>query len=791
MSLLPSSLSAQKEPPTIADIAPQVDDITSMWWKDGFPTRVTGAPWLRRVQTGTYAFELNTETLAITHLGPLPTDYPIGSQDVWKELTPATLDLQINVDGENYHCQSGGKWTRLTGPRLIESGRYVQRADVTDLTFVSKDGTILAFDTRFETIAWPDRLGLIFHARPHQNKKPLIDGKTVSLKIAIQQGNKRWLKSETLKNNTDNPLNQWSQVYLNLDPQNSTQVPPHCPLKVEARSAAGESHSVTYDSPLIRHRINLDPPIPKRPRKSNDAVERVTLTLTNPTDTPQTARLCFEKTSAGFEAFEGSPITGVSAILCDKQGNPCGIPIQLSKNWHHSPEKPVYSGTWLHASTLLRLPPDSTTELQLVIVCGHWGGLPAASHAQLSLIGWGSNQLWEQSALGAWGESICYEPDQAQAGTTITDVRPLMVTSDRKRLWKWTANVGGADFYRLFDKEENRVPPHTMKAIYHRTGPCLTEVTYQGLLGTGIKHETTVSIARTDDLVRATYQLSMQVTEDTDFSRLVLFQVGADTYNTTREKKFAVGSNLNLSQEWSATWGDNVYQSSPIQLLGSNPWVSFHEGEKIGQEDKGPGANRGFVIRKWKAQLGGKKAQPWVRERGIGRNNRESSIIDLLPPPEVTSLKSGDYLEATIEHLVIPQSPEVYYGPNKELRAALTQYADTWRMVSREAKGNSRDLKVEKGTLLGKFPDIRIASDNNQACFNLTNGLGFVPITFTNLSSHKGYQILIDSEIWQQTANKNDYWQSDYHPKTKTWSQTYNIPFPSGKTTQVKFRPAE
>ena len=757
-----------------------------MWWRDGFPTRVANAPWLRRVQTGHYAFELHTETLAITHLSPL-----INGQAPWKNLAPAKLVLEFTVDGKVYRCQSGGKWTRQSGPRLIESGRYVQRADVTDLTFVSKEGSTLPFEALFETIAWPSQLGLILHAKPKSDQAAPLPWKTLSLKIVLQQDGKRWQQSKTFKNNPEDPISEWDQVSLTLEPKTGSKVPPKSAITVAAKSASDEAYRVSYEAPLIRHRINLDPIRRKRPTKSNDALERVSLTLTNPTDTSQPARLCFEKTGFGFEAFLGSPITGVSAILCDEQGNPSGFPVQLSKNWHKSEENPVYSGTWFHGSTLVHLPPNSVTKLQLIIVCGHWGGLPAASHAQLSLIGWGSNQLWEQSALGSWGESICYEPDQAQAQTIITDVRPMMVTDDPERLWKWTANVGGGDFYRLFDKEGNRVPPRSMKATHHRTGPCLTEVTYHGALGSGIEHSTTVSLARTNDLVRATYRLQMKVSKDTDFSRLVLFQVGSDTYNTTREKKFAAGNNKTLLKEWSATWGDNEYRTPPLKLVGSNPWVSLHEGTIIGQEGKEPGANRGFVIREWKAKLGGKAARPWIRERGIERHKRESSIIDLLPPPEVTSLQPGDYLEATIEHLVIPKAKKDYYGPNKELQEALAQSGNTWQMVAREAKENSRKLKIEKGTLKQRFPDVRIASENNQAAFTLSQGLAFVPVTFTNLTSYKGYQLKIDGKVWQQTANKNDYWQSDYDPKTKTWSQTYNLPFAPKATTRIEFGPAD
>ena len=760
-----------------------------MWWKDGFPTRVTDAPWLRRIRTGSYVFELDTEALAITQLAPVSPETPPDSQDPWKSPTPAKLNLQITLDGEKYQCQGGAKWTRSSGPRLIESGPYVQRADITDLSFVSQKGQALPFDTQFETVAWPDRLGLTLHAKLKTSQGSSPKWKSIALKISLRQGKQRWQETKTFTNNPKDPKEQWKGVSLTLDPQKNTKVSPSSPLSVEATSESGDAYRVDYDASLIRHRINLDPKTRVRTKKSNDALERISLTLGNPTSTPQTARLCFEKTGAGLRAFEGSPITGVSAILCDSQGNPSGIPVQISKNWHSSPEKPLYSGSWLHASTLLHLPPESVTKLQLVIVCGHWGGLPAASHAQLSLIGWGSNQLWEQSAIGSWGESVCYEPDQAQAGAAITDVRPLMLSYDSNKLWKWTGNVGGGDFYRLFDKDGKRVPPRSMQSIHHRTGPCLTEVTYQGLLGTEIEHRTTVSISRTDDLVRATYQLRMAVNEDTDFSRLAFFQVGSDTYNTTREKQFAVGNNDTLAKEWSASWGDNAYQTPPIELVGSHPWVSLHQGEKIRQEEKGPGANRGFIIREWKAKLGGKAAQPWIRERGIILHRRDSSIIDLVPPPGVTSLQAGDYVEATIEHLVIPDTDQLYYGPNEEFSNALSQSANTWRMVAREAKENAREINVEKGALLGKFPDVRIASENDEVAFTLANGLGFVPVTFTNLSSYRNFQVRINGEVLQQ-SNRKDFWQTDYDPQTKTWSQTYNLPFPSGETTKVQFGPA-
>ena len=219
-----------------------------------------------------------------------------------------------------------------------------------------------------------------------------------------------------------------------------------------------------------------------------------------------------------------------------------------------------------------------TIELELTLAYGHWGGVAAASHAQLCLIGWGSNQLWDQSALGAWGESICYEPDQVQANCTITDVRPAMVRSDGKEeRWGWTSNVGGGDFFRLFDPAGNRVAHAAMRTTYHRQGPCLTEVTYAGRIGAGITHATTVSLARTDDIVRGVYRLRLDVNKATDFSRFVIFQIGADTYNSTRERKMALGNESGLVKEWDTQWGGNTYRTAPMECTGRIPWASLHE----------------------------------------------------------------------------------------------------------------------------------------------------------------------------------------------------------------------
>ena len=571
-------------------------------------------------------------------------------------------------------------------------------------------------------------------------------------------------------------------VTLSIDPVAMAAIGDANPVVVHAGD-----RPVSYEPALGCLRINLDGIEPLR-SGTNDAMERVRFAVKNLSDEHQVARLMFEKTARGIRQRIGSPITGLSAILRDSEGNPTGIPVQLSKNWHHHPEAGAYSGQWFHGMTQLRLPPRGEVELELVIVYGHWGGVAAASHAQLSLVGWGANQRWDESALGSWGESICYEPDQIQGKCTITDVRPLMVTPmSGSGQWSWTNNVGGGDFFLMFAKDGQRVAHSSMRASYHKHGPCLTEVTYSGRLGRGIVHSETVSLGRSDDIVRGIYRLRMDVREETEFSRFVLFQVGADTYNPTREAKLAIGNEQGVIKEWESQAGGDIYRTAPLECAGQIPWWSLHEGRPIREgEKKGAWANRGIVIRSWKARLGGKEAAPWVAERG----SRNTSTLDLLPPPGTARLLPGDYVEAVIEYLVVPQSAADYYGPNQQLRAALAEHGNTWTMIQREAVRNHRRVEMGEGNLVRVHPDVRVVcAENGSAGFTLTGGIGYVPVTFTGLGAASGFQLSVDGVVVDQGVHGNDFWQTDYDPDKMSWSQTFNVPITGAKPHTIRLEP--
>jgi hypothetical protein len=993
-----------------------------MWWRDGFPARVAGAPWQLCIQAGSGAIVLDTTTGQIVHLGRVPAvGYAAAARvdnAAIDRLPPAELSLTIDSGGKTYRCTSVAPWDGILGPRIVESGRFLQRADLNGLVFTADDGDRLAADARLEVTGWPDRLALSLAAKPalapiptgeasfgrlgggfgldgtnhlevphtpatdpeaftlelwvympadydqatdhvpwlvcrnrheqadgnygititdgvpraHINigggrdsmaeliadgRRPLrseawnhvaisYDGQVFRLfvdgeprgergigrprtrsapavperpgpgglafgrrqdahadgyhfagaideirlydrALALDEIRRRFREPEaaladarpvfeqgfrsdgtplatrppvvwnnaalgirlaahgrTRSERRDLPAQPdgWHDVSIAFDPA-TTAPPDDSPLVVEAFALPDDTPLAVADDPIRGWwQIDLDrapliPPPPGRARASvpvdprNDSLERVRVRLTNPTESEAVARLLFSKTQAGLEQRLGAPITGISAVLRDHDGHPTGIPVQLSKNWHTRPDGAPYAGIWFHGFSQVRLPPRATADLELTLAYGHWGGIAAASHAQLSLAGWGSNQLWDEAAVGSWGETICFEPDQVQGECAIYDVRPLMVRSRaHDQPWFWTHNVGGGDFFRLFDAAGMRVPPARMKTAYERQGPCLTEVTYAGRIGPGIEHVETVSLARTDDVVRAVYRVRMDVREAVEFSRFVIFQIGADTYSYTGERTMAVGDETGLNREWQTQWGDDAYRMEPVECAGRVPWVSLHDAVPRGEDgEPGAWANRGIVIREWRARLGGAEARPWCAERGVVARGQPTSTIDIVPPPGVARLVPGDFVEAVIEHLVVPMTAADYYGPNEPLRAALTEMGNTWRMIHREATGNDRRVQATTGRLVRVQPDIRFEAVEGIAEFTVQGGLGAVPITVTGLRGHRGASVTIDGARLDQSVHGNDFWQTDHDPQSGTWSQTFTLPLTPDGPHSIRIEP--
>ena len=180
---------------------------------------------------------------------------------------------------------------------------------------------------------------------------------------------------------------------------------------------------------------------------------------------------------------------------------------------------------------------------------------------------------------------------------------------------------------------------------------------------------------------------------------------------------------------------------------------------------------------------------PYIAERGLTRGRQDSSTLDLLLPKEVKRLEPGDFIEATIEHVTIPQFAKDYYGPNVSLREALSKNENTWKMVHREAVGNARKVEVKTGKLRHRFPDVRIAAEDDVAEFIISGGLGYVPLTITGLSGPRHFSLTVDGKKLDQSVHGKDFWQTDFDPVSQTWSQTYNVPFSSQAPKNIRISP--
>ena len=797
-----------------------VSDYSYMWWANGLRDEAK----VFNIQTNRYAMSFDYGRMQLTHLIPL-AKAPTQSKAL--VTSNKTVFGKSNIALEcMFHA--GGRQFRIAAPKrvdpancqLIESGRFFQRRYLTALTW---DKGAPKAKSGLEIAAWPDRLLLLLRVKPEVN----IAGGALEMTLSFKQADLKLSggKVFALSGPGDSgiavfpvdeaatgrgahgrtcafrlqvgnwPAGKEKQLGIVLYPtaRGFSTLLEHVASDERTpmiKVTAVQSHpvkadlKVAYDAGQGWHYVALrnDRGDGQRsPAGANNRIERVALTLTNPANRPRVVRLCFGKANT-------IGITGISAVIGDTRGDPTGLGVQISKNWHT--KKPGrYKGPWYRGLTMLTVPPRTTLEIEYVSVGAHFGGVPAASHAQLCLVGWGSNQLWDEAAIGAWGESICFEPDQGQRGGAVLDTRPLMVHAmgDRpKRKWGWTHNVGGADFLVYYDPAGRKQHNSRMKTLYRRNCPVLTEVTYAGRThDRNIDLQYTASLYRTDDITRGVYRFNYDVRRPTPFKRLVLFQCGGDDYSYTGERKFARGSETGLAAEWDTSWGGGSYKTKPVELSGRVPWVSMHQAVRR-SKDQGAWANRGIVIRSWAAKLGGKPARPWAVERGAKVRGRDTSLIDIVPPPGVTKLLGGDYVRAVVEHVVVPQYARDYYGPNENLRAALARHADTWRMIHREAVGNDLAVTVALGKLVRTRPTMIQARDN-RAGFTVTGGLGYVPITISGLTDYRAPKLEISAgDKWRSTG----FHQCDYNAESRTWEITYSIPLdsPGDARTTRSFR---
>lgn len=504
-----------------------------------------------------------------------------------------------------------------------------------------------------------------------------------------------------------------------------------------------------------------------------------------------------------LEMLGTASITGLVPMLCELDGTPTGIPVQLSKNWHHT-VLPDY----LRAYTLLPAAPGKTSYL-LRVVYGFYGSLPSASNSQLSLVGWGdtTNGRWEQLAIGSSGETICFNPEFSASTSAITDVRSLFtrIGKDGKK-WQWSEAGWGGDWLSVNGPTGKKLMLARTKTSYLSHGPCLPETVYQGSYGANgeVELKAKVSTPRTADHAKTFIRLRYDFRTELPTKDSWLFRLGQGKVFCP---KIAIGNRDGLIQELDAPKGLKVTELAigHYALIGPKPWWVGFPGSKV--HDK-PSGSRGFVVRSYRANFGGKTYDSPTLSLPVGELGAEGRChVDaiLVPPAGIEKYQAGDSVEMDIEIDVIPAEVDDYYGPNEAFRKHIAENPGSWKTFHRLAVANDLQVEVQGGSVLRNFP-IVVKADPGASMVRLKiqGGAGAVPVRFEGLDTAKGWQLgrvvsgdgMLDeylpkltqlapslaarlepkTERLDQAAYGNDFWETSFDPDSKTYALTYNLP---------------
>jgi hypothetical protein len=514
--------------------------------------------------------------------------------------------------------------------------------------------------------------------------------------------------------------------------------------------------------------------------------EAFEVNLENPSDSPQTVRLLMARDTP----FRG--VVGMVPMVLDRDGNPTGVPAQISKNWHAKAEsRTLYDGQWFHGPLFLTLPAGARTEFRYQIVYGDWNGLPPVSVAQLCLIGWGGNGLWLQVAIGSFGEHICYET--SGIACVIQDLRPHLTwgMGGEGKEWGWTGNVGGGDFLRLTRPDGRVLIKSDSRVDLRRYGPWISQADVRTVYGDReIEAEFSLVTTSTEGIARHAHRLRARVLRETPVSDAAFYQLGSMQYAICHETE-------------QVAWGDadGLRRRQPVRsstrrpvgfdLEGPSPWVSFTGSvARLSGEPQPYPADRAVVIRHWRARLGGQDMPvPRARLRDYGQRQDPHLVFGLVPPDDCSALLPGDFVELDLELLVLPREPEHYYGPDARVAGLLAAHAGTWELAYREGlAGVHRVEGVSGGRVLRDLPLVVAQDEPGQAVeLVVRSGGGDLPVTFAGLPSPGPWHLTAVTSPGAETRIPQPP-QVDHVRADGTWELSYVLQAPAPAGTDITLR---
>ncbi len=490
-------------------------------------------------------------------------------------------------------------------------------------------------------------------------------------------------------------------------------------------------------------------------------------------------------------------ITGGAPLLRDADGDPNGMPVQISKNWHGE--------YWYHLYTMPTFSGRGPESMELTMASSKWGDAYAASHAQLSLVGWGDwGGHWDETALGCFGESVTYDPDMTLRRAPLDDVRPFLVQSADR--WNWTGNVGGADFLRYrtaaqpyWERRMSRV-----RSTYNAVGPLLTNVSYSGLSSDGrIRYNVDTRLGAADDLVRVYLHFDYEFLEDVLYDRLAFFQVAADNYSDNLFARVAWGDADQVHEDRvvddHGTTGYAADTDRGIALTGKDPWVMLYANQRTGDALPERYANIGFIVRSFTADIGGARLDvPHLNLRRSFNQQMSQYGVELGLPHEEGSpwcgasclgetrfVPAGSRVQLVVEYVVPPADASRYYGQSDHLLALPSGAFEDTAMMLHLAPGNAMEVTASAGTVRRTHPvEIDTVLGEIAAEISIAGGLGYAPLVFHGLERHDGWRLeRRNGEVWEtvdQSRHGKDFAQVDFDADAGRWSVTVAVPIRGG-----------
>ncbi|CAB9515166.1 Cohesin domain [Seminavis robusta] len=646
-----------------------------------------------------------------------------------------------------------------------------------------------------ETILWPDLVA--FHLHWNGTEGIAEYGCTGQVQFSVAQGDKVITKTDRFETG--------STLAVLLTTKEGTSV-------LQESSMAPHDLDVTSTKATVLARDSYQDILVDVPQTTArcgyhycEREDMIDVSVGNPKDEPQTIRLSLTRNFPTFMEDVlprnrnriGAEITGFNVIIMDASGIvPLGIPGHISKNWHHVDGfKSYYSGVWWTYNVFLRLPPKAKIDLQFKIVYEKYGGVSAFSHAQLSIVGYSNKWLWEEAALGTGGENFCMDPLGSHTRAPITDVRVKLFDG------KWKENVGGGEFLLYFDdKGVMQSSKKGLDAQLHANGPCLSNATYTSVTIDGaIQSRVQVSGGRTDDLVRMFIHLRYTVVNATQFSRLVFFQMGSETYNKHAVfGRFVFGAGDQVTHNFARTctgrtalYREKLYDRLGVyreNLPAHGPWwfsMAPTEGPAYdAASETMVVGNRGLVIREFDARLHGQSfTSPSI-----------SVLCDKLEvgtPKGISELIVGDYVDMKLEMVVNPQIGADFdaalsnSGGSRSLQV-LNNLPEPWERVQAQATYHIQVREpVPQGARVESQYPIRVCVPDYTDSVEFKvfgKALGYVPIVICGLSSAR---VENGQGLWYKIQGKDDDYtllqdatihrQVNYDRETGRYELVFNV----------------